>query len=138
MDGSAGYIPGSCWASLTWSGWATATQLRQSHLVGLGPVSPRGAAYQRCAHGLYEKCINDRRYHMGSVSAIYLLVILDVYQRSALTIRNIVFLGFISPEVTPLMSEANGGVTETNGVSEGREPELAQGSQRVLRDSSLS
>lgn len=62
---------------------------------------------------------------MGSVSAIYLLVILEEYQRSALTIRNIVFLGFISPEVTPLMSEVNGGVTETNGVSEGREPELA-------------
>ena len=36
------------------------------------------------------------------------------------------------------MSEANGGATEANGVSNGREPELARGSQRVLRDSSLS
>ena len=57
-------------ASLTWSGWATATQLRQSHLVGLGPQSR-----------LAGPRINDvPTGYMRSVSTIG-ATIWEVYQR---------------------------------------------------------
>lgn len=77
-------------------------------MVGLGPslVPPRAAA-RRCASVSGKKCINDRR---------------------RLIQYNGIFLScFTPPRESPLMSEANVGVTEANGVSEGEETRAGAG-----------